>query len=64
MANDSILVEPSGEQHSLVGSVLGYRLWGPLGEMSRDPKLSTAIKGLDVTLRVLGSHGRFLSRED
>lgn len=32
--------------------------------MSQDSKLSIATKGLDVLLRVLGSHGRFLSRED
>lgn len=32
--------------------------------MSLDPKFSVVIKGLDVILRVQGSHGRFSSRED
>ena len=31
--------------------------------MSLEPKFSVVIKGLDVILRVLGGHGRFLSRE-
>lgn len=32
--------------------------------MSQDSKLLIATKGLVVLLRVLGSHGRLLSRED
>ena len=32
--------------------------------MSLDPKFSVVIKGLDVILRVLGSHGRFLSNRE
>ena len=35
----------------------------PLGDMSQPPKFSIAIKGLDIILRVMGSHGRFLSRK-
>ena len=47
-----------------MGSLLGYRVWDPLGEMSLDPKFSVVIKGLDVILRVLGSHGWFLSNRE
>lgn len=36
----------------------------PLGEMSQDSKFSVVMKGLDIILRVLGSHRGFLSRED
>ena len=46
-----------------MGNLLGYRVRDPLGEMSLEPKFSVVIKGLDVILRVLGGHGRFLSRE-
>ena len=40
----------------------GFRVQDPLGEMSQDPKLSIAIKVLNIILRVVGSHARFLNR--
>ena len=64
VADPSMLLDSDGERHSLGSSLLGSRVWDPLGEMSQDPKFSVIIKGLDVILRVLGSHGRFLSREE